>query len=226
MFKLPFAFNSMADKAENVVGVDVGIKDLAILSDGTKYENKKFKAKQKRLERKLNRQLSRRQGYSNEQFRNKLNNGEQVEVSKRYHETQLRLSRLHRDIARKRNNYNNCVTTDIVAKSGFIGVETLNVKGMFKNRSLAKALSDAAMGDILQKLKYKSDWYGRTIQPIDRWAPSSKRCSCCGYVRPKLSLEVREWDCPKCGAHHDRDVNAAINIKNIALETYHSQNNT
>lgn len=226
VFKLPYVFKSMADKTEKAVGVDVGVKDLAILSTGTKYENKKFKKKQKGLERKLNRQLARRQGYANEQFRNRLKNGEQIEVSKRYHRTQLRLSRLHRDIARKRNNYNNCVTADIVAKSNFIGVETLNVKGMFKNRSYAKGLADAAMGSVLQMLKYKADWYGRTVQPIDRWAPSSKKCNCCGYIRPTLSTEVREWDCPKCGTHHDRDVNAAINIKNIAIETHNNQNNT
>lgn len=223
-FKLPYVFKPMANKTKGVVGVDVGIKDIAILSDGTKYENKKFKKKQRKLERKLNRQLCRRQGYRNEEFRDKLKKGEQIEVSKRYKETQLRLSRLYRKIAWQRNNYNNCITTDIIAKSDFIGVESLNVKGMFKNRCLSKALEDASMGSVLQMIKCKGDWYDRTVQPIDRWTPSSKKCSCCGYVRPKLSLEIREWVCPECGAHHDRDVNAAINIKNAAVETYNNCN--
>lgn len=225
VFKLPYVFKPMANKTENAIGIDVGIKDLAILSDGTKYENKKLKAKQKGLERKLSRQLCRRQGYRNEEFRAKIKKGEQIDVSKRYQETQLRLSKLHRDIARKRNNYNNCVTTDIIAKNGFIGVESLNVKGMYKNRNMAKYLADAAMGDILQKLKYKADWYDRTVQPIDRWDPSSQKCSCCGYIQSTLTLENREWDCPKCGTHHDRDINAALNIKKSALEIYNNNCN-
>ena len=225
-FKLPYVYNPKSDKPNTKTGIDVGVKDVAILSDGTKYENKRFKADKEKLERKLNRQLCRRQGYRNEEFRKRIKNGEKLSVSKRYQETQLRLSKLHRDIARKRNYYNNCVTTNIIEKSGFIGVESLNIKGMFKNHNLAKALSDVSMGNILQMLKYKADWYGREIQAIDKWTPSSKKCSCCGYVLPKLSLSVREWDCPECGTHHDRDVNAAINIRESALEIHNSQNNT
>ena len=83
---------------------------------------------------------------------------------------------------------------------------------MYRNRRLANALSDAAMGEILQMLKYKADWYGRILVPIDQWSPSSKRCSKCGYIRPKLTLDIREWTCPECGSYLDRDINAAQNI--------------
>ena len=83
---------------------------------------------------------------------------------------------------------------------------------MFRNKHLSYALSDAAMGNILSDLKYKADWYGRQIVPIDQWTPSSKRCSDCGYINKTMTLSIREWVCPNCGTYHDRDVNAAKNI--------------
>lgn len=145
--------------------------------------------------------------------------------SKTYERTVLKLSKLHRKISWKRDLYNNQITKEIVENNKFIGVETLNVSGMFRNKHLSNALSDASMSSILLMLQYKADWYGRIIQPINQWSPSSKRCSHCGYVLPKLSLSVRNWQCPECGTHHDRDINAANNIKYYALNTYKQLNN-
>ena len=120
--------------------------------------------------------------------------------------------------ARRRENYNHNVTLDIVNNASFIGIESLNVKGMMANHHLAYALNDAAMSDVLSKLKYKSEWRHVPIKEIGQWEPSSKTCSVCGYKRKNLSLSVREWTCSECGSHHDRDVNAAINIRNFALK--------
>jgi putative transposase len=92
-------------------------------------------------------------------------------------------------------------------------VETLNVKGMIKNPKLAKHIADANWGEIVRQLKYKADWYGREIIEIDRFFPSSKRCSNCGYINQELKLDMREWQCKECSTNHDRDINASINIR-------------
>lgn len=223
IFKLSNVYKEMNKPTIDIGGVDVGLKDIAILSDGTKFENCKYKIEEKRHIKSLSRRMSRRQGWANEEFRDNFNHNKDMIVSKKYQKTQLKLSKLHRKIARKRENYNHNITAQIINSFSFIGVETLNVKGMFRNRHLANALSDAAMGEILSMLNYKAEWYKRIIQPINQWSPSSKRCSCCGYVRPKLGLHIREWKCPECGAYHDRDINAANNILYFALLIYYGE---
>ena len=223
VFKLANVYKQMNKPSDNIGGIDVGVKDIAILSDSTKFENRKYKQSEKRHIKSLNRRMSRRQGWANEKFRDNFNHNKDMIVSKKYQKTQLKLSKLHRKIARKRENYNHNITAQIINSFSFIGVETLNVKGMFRNRHLANALSDAAMGEILSMLNYKAEWYKRIIQPISQWSPSSKRCSCCGYVRPKLGLHIREWKCPECGAYHDRDINAANNILYFALLIYYGE---
>jgi putative transposase len=100
----------------------------------------------------------------------------------------------------------------LVREKQTIAVESLAVKNMLKNRKLASAISDASWGELVRQLEYKCNWYGRTLIKIDRWFPSSKRCSNCGHIVEKLALNIREWDCPNCGTHHDRDLNAAKNI--------------
>ena len=200
------------------IGVDVGIKDIAITSEGQKYENKHFARSMKRRKRRLNRKVSRRQGWANIKFREAHKKDEELKPSKGYERSKLKLARLERKIARRRENYNHNVALDIVQSASFIGIESLNVKGMMANHHLAYALSDAAMYDVLSKLKYKSEWRHVPIKEIGQWEPSSKTCSVCGYKRKNLSLSVREWTCPECGSHHDRDVNAAINIRNFALK--------
>lgn len=206
--------------SEDKVGLDVGIKCSIAMSDGKIYENPRFKKQMKRKERRLNRKLSRRWGSANEEFREAHKGEKHPQCSKRYMEVRKQLSRLRRKVADRRNDYNNKITKEIVMEHGFIAVETLQVSNMFRNKHLAYALSDVAMGDILAKIAYKSAWYGRVLSPIDRWSPSSKRCSCCGYVRPKMTLSVREWTCPECKTFHDRDVNAAKNILYYGILAY------
>jgi len=225
-FKLQNVYKPMQENNGKSEGVDVGLKDIAILSDGTKFENKRFKKKEEHHLKLLQRKLSRRQGWSNQDFRKQHKSDKTIQPSKTYQQTQQKVSRLNRKIAWRRSYYNNVVTREIVENNSFIGVETLNVKGMFRNRHLAKSLADAAMGDILRMLKYKSDWHNRIIQPIDMWTPSSKSCSSCGYMMKSMPLNIRDWICPECGVHHDRDVNAAKNIKHFALLSYTKQSDT
>lgn len=98
-----------------------------------------------------------------------------------------------------------------------ISAESLSVKNMVRNPCLAKAIHDVSWGELVRQLEYKAQWYGRTFVQIDKWYPSSKRCSGCGHIRESLELDIRSWVCPKCGAHHDRDINAAQNILSAGL---------
>ena len=219
IFKLANVYKPICEeKTKGEVGIDVGIKDIVILSNGKKYENKNFKRSKKKRLKALNRRLARRYGYANEKFRDDQKKNFSLKPSKRYELARLSHAKLHRKIYRKRENYYNNLTTEIVANNSFIGVETLNVTGMFRNRHLAYALSDVSMGKVLEMITYKSKWYSRKCVSIDRWSPSSKRCSVCGYIYKDLTLNIREWDCPVCGVHHDRDINAAENIHDYAKE--------
>jgi putative transposase len=125
----------------------------------------------------------------------------------------FRVARLHARISDIRRDRLQKFTTKIIRENQAIYVEGLNVAGMVKNHNLAKHIADAAFGEIFRELEYKTNWYGRTYLPLDRFFPSSKLCSSCGHLLEELPLSVRELDCPGCGAHHDRDINAAINIK-------------
>lgn len=222
-FKLLNVYKPMKKGNGQAVGVDVGIKDIAILSDGTKYENKKFKRLVKRKKRLLNRKMSRRQGWANEEFREAHKKNPELEVSKGYEKAKLAHAKLERKTMRQRSYRNHKITREIVEQHDAVAVESLNIKGMFRNKHLAYALSDAAMGEILSELKYKANWHGREIREIGRWTPSSKRCSNCGAIKKDLKLSDREWTCRACRKHHDRDINAAINILyyayNADLET-------
>ena len=126
------------------------------------------------------------------------------------------VARLHMRIANIRNDFTHKLTTRLVSENQTIGIEDLCVQGMTKNHRLALAISDVGFGEIRRQLEYKSVRYGTTLVITDRWFPSSKMCSCCGYKREELALSVREWTCPNCDAHHDRDVNAAKNLERLA----------
>jgi putative transposase len=123
-----------------------------------------------------------------------------------------KVAQLHAEIADARKDFLHKLTTQLVRDNQVIAVEDLAVKNMVKNHSLAQSISDASWGELLRQLSYKCEWYGRELIKIDRWFPSSKRCSNCGHVVQRLPLNVREWDCPECGHDHDRDVNAAVNV--------------
>jgi putative transposase len=177
------------------VGIDLGITSLLTLSTGEKIVNPKgFKAKYRKL-RRAQKALNRKQKGS-------LNR----------HKARLVVAKVHQEIADARIDYLDKLTTRLVRENQVIAIEDLAVKNMMKNPKLAQAISDASWGELVRQLEYKCDWYGRTLIKIDRWFPSSKRCGNCGHMVEKMPLNIRQWDCPQCGTHHDRDINAANNI--------------
>ncbi len=182
----------VTDKA---IGIDLGISSLLITSDGEKVSNPKHLKKHYRKLRQAQKSLSRKQ-----------------KGSKNREKARRKVARIHAQITDTRKDHLHKLTTQLVRENQTIVVEDLAVKNMVKNPKLAQAISDASWGEITRQLAYKCRWYGRTYIEIDRWFPSSKRCSNCGYMVEKMPLTVREWDCPRCGTHHDRDLNAAKNI--------------
>jgi putative transposase len=186
----------------NVVGIDLGIKDLAILSDGTKYKNiKPYRTLEKRLSF-LQRQYNRK-----------------VKGSNNREKARIRLARLQERIANMRNNHLHQITHKIVSENQTIILENLNAQGMMKNRKLAKSVADVSFYEFVRQIQYKSEWHGRTVIFVDRWFPSSKTCHECNFINQNLTLKDRKWDCPRCGKLLDRDLNAALNIKREGLKT-------
>ena len=182
------------------VGIDLGIKDYAILSDGTKFGNPKFYERNQMRLKLLQQRFARTQKGSNRHEVARLN------VAKQFKKiTNCRVDFLHK------------LSTDLINRFDTICLENLNVDGMLKNHNLAKSIQSASWGEFVRQIKYKSEWFGKNVIFIGRFEPSSKTCSKCGHVKSDLALMDREWICPVCGAHHDRDVNAAINIKQMAL---------
>jgi putative transposase len=177
------------------IGLDVGITSLIATSNGDKITNPKhFKQLRKKL-RRVQKSLSRKQKGSNNRQK-----------------TRLQVARVHAQITDARKDFLHKLTTQLVRENQTIVVEDLAIKNMVKNHKLALAISDASWGELIRQLAYKCEWYGRELIKIDRWFPSSKRCGNCGHIVDKLPLNIREWECPKCGTNHDRDVNAANNI--------------
>lgn len=213
------------------VGIDVGIKDIAALSTGQKIENRHFKKEKSRTLTRLNRELSRRWGPANMAFRDynrdirsenrKKSDQPPVQLaqpSKRYLASKQKKARIERKIAQRRNTYYHQQTAALIRQSSMIAIETLQVKNMLRNHKLAYALADAAMSDFLEKLKYKAERKGIQVCCVGTFEPTSQMCSVCsGRYPPAKNLGIRSWICPHCGARHDRDINAAKNILQIAL---------
>lgn len=180
---------------DSAVGLDVGINSLVTLSTGEKISNPKtFNKHYQRLKR-AQKSLSRKQ-----------------KDSRNRDKARLKVARIQAQISDTRKDHIHKLTTRLIRENQTIVVEDLAVKNMVKNPKLARAISDAAWGELVRQLEYKALWYGRSLVKIDRWFPSSKRCGNCGHILDKLALNIREWDCPNCGTHHDRDLNAAKNI--------------
>jgi len=176
------------------VGVDVGIKHLAVLSDGKTFDNPKSFYRLERLLARAQRQMARKQ-----------------KGSKRWQKAKLRVQRIHKRIADLRANATHHVSAYVVANYDGVAIEDLNVSGMTQNHHLAKAVLDANMTELHRQLIYKMAWSGGEVRQVDRFFPSSRLCSVCGLINGELTLADREWTC-ECGAHHDRDRNAANNL--------------
>ena len=182
-------------KSGQQIGLDVGITSLIATSNGDKIVNPKhFRQLRKKLQR-VQKVLSRKQKGSNNRYKSRV-----------------KVARVYAQITDARKDFLHKLTTQLVRENQTIVVEDLAIKNMVKNHKLALAISDASWGELIRQLAYKCEWYGRELIKIDRWFPSSKRCGNCGHIVDKLPLNIREWECPKCGANHDRDINAAHNI--------------
>ena len=177
------------------VGLDLGLKSMVITSDGEHVGNPHFiRRDEKRLAKAQRRHAKKKKGGKNRA------------------KARLKVARVHARIADRRRDYQQKLSTRIVHENQVICIESLAVKNMVQNHCLAKSISDVGWGEFVRQLEYKAAWYGRTLVKIDKWYPSSKRCSHCGHVLDSLSLDVRFWMCPECHTFHDRDSNAAKNV--------------
>ncbi|MFW9622525.1 MAG: RNA-guided endonuclease InsQ/TnpB family protein, partial [Macromonas sp.] len=186
---------SAKPEVAQVVGIDLGLTHFATLSDGEKIPAPNAFRKHEKKLAKLQRKLARKK-----------------KGSKNRTKARLKVAKLYAKIADIRKDFIHKLSTRLIHENQVIAIETLAVSNMKKNRKLAKSIGDAGWAEFVRQLEYKARWYGREVIKIDRWYPSSKRCSDCGYTVEKMPLNVRQWTCPECGANHDRDVNAARNI--------------
>lgn len=189
-------------ETQGAVGIDLGVMTLATLSTGERIEGPKAHKRLLARLRRLSRALSRK-----------------VKGSANRRKAKDKLARLHAKIANIRRDSLHQFTTAVTRKFAQIGIEDLNVMGMAQNRCLARAVSDMGFYELRRQLEYKALLSGARVVVADRWYPSSKMCSCCGHVLEQLALAVRVWTCPGCTMTHDRDINAAMNLRNIAVSS-------
>ena len=194
------------EKSGKSVGVDLGLKDFLTTSDGEKFKNNRYTKKYERKLATAQKHLSRKK-----------------KGSRGYESQRLKVARLYEKISNSRADYLHKCAIGLVRRYDIICIEDLNVNGMVKNNHLAKSISDASWGAFVSMLTYKAEWNDKKVVKIDRFFPSSQTCSVCGYLnKDTKKLSVREWECPACHSHHDRDVNAAINILRVGLKKYTS----
>ena len=192
--------NHKVNETNNAIGIDLGVKDFVITSEGEVFDNLYFKKSNINRIKKLQRQLSRKQKGSNN--RNK---------------SRIKLAKLFEKINNRKNYYLHSVTNILINDNQVICMEDLNVKGMSKNHNLAESISEMNFGEFRRMLEYKAKWYNRRIIFVDRFYPSSKTCHNCGYINKQLKLSDRQWVCPNCGKIISRDYNAALNILDEGL---------
>ena len=189
------------EKTNQNVGIDLGLKDFAIFSNGKKIDNPRILEHLEVKYRRLSKSFSRKKINSNN--RNKA---------------RIKLARFHEYVANIRKDFLHKLSTSIVKSYDIICIENLNISGLMKNHKLAKSFQDVSLYEFIRQLEYKAKWYGKTLSKIDRFYPSSQLCSSCGHKNKEVkNLSIREWICPECGTYHDRDVNSAINILNEGL---------
>ena len=195
-------------KTGKQIGIDLGVKDLIITSDGHKFDNLEHLKKSEKKVKRLQRRVAKAKKGSN-----------------RRQKAKIRLAKQYMKVANQRNDHIHKITSYFVKSYDVICMEDLNAKGMLKNHKLAKAISNVAFGEIKRQLLYKCQMRGKLLLFVNRFFPSSKTCSSCGCIQEKMPLNIREWTCPDCGEHHDRDFNAATNILRQALSDFKHEEN-
>ena len=192
-------------KTNSNLGVDLGLENFAILSSGEKVRNPKFLTS-------LSKKLAREQKVLSRKAHLAKKKGRKLSDCRNYQKQKLKVARIHEAISNQRRDFLNKLSTEIIKNHDVICIEDLASKNLMKNHHLARAIGDVSWYEFVRQLTYKADWYGKRVVTISRWFPSSQLCSHCGISSGKKPLSIREWTCEKCGAHHDRDTNASINI--------------
>lgn len=197
-------------KTHSNIGIDLGLTDLITLSDNTKVANPKFLSK-------LEQKLAREQKILSKRRQVAKSKGRKLSESSNYQKQKLKVAEIYEKITNTRKDFLHKLSFNLVKNHDLIAVENLNVKGMVKNKNLAKSISDSSWSAFIAMLTYKAEWYDKEVVKIDRWFPSSKTCSHCQHKLATLPLSVRQWRCPSCKNINDRDINASINILNEGL---------